>query len=57
MCRNPFLAKERDQTRNVLLTETEKLLLAIKATTERAKRPLRGSARIGGGVTKALEKF
>ena len=57
VCRNPFLAKERDRTRDELLLETEKLLLAIKAATERAKRPLRGSARIGGRATKALEKF
>ncbi|MFO7971394.1 MAG: IS1634 family transposase [Desulfobacterales bacterium] len=57
VCRNPFLAEERDRTRNELLAETEKLLLAIKAATERAKRPLRGAARIGGRATKALEKF
>ena len=57
VCRNPFLAEERDRTRNELLAETEKLLSAIKASTERAKRPLRGAARIGGRATKALEKF
>lgn len=57
VCRNPFLAEERSRTREELLHETEKLLVAIKTATERAKRPLRGAARIGGRANKALEKF
>lgn len=53
VCRNPLLADERARKRAELLSATEKKLADIVAATRRARRPLRGAAKIGqrvGGV-------
>src|SRR6266498_2469551 len=46
VCKNPLLAEERARKRGELLEATERELAQIAAATARAKRPLRGQARI-----------
>jgi transposase len=46
VCRNPELAAERTRKREDLLAATEKDLASIKATVERKRNPLRGTAEI-----------
>jgi len=46
VCKNPVLAEERTRKRGELLEATERELAKIAAATARAKRPLRGQARI-----------
>jgi hypothetical protein len=46
VCRNPDLAAERTRKREDLLAATEKDLASIKATVERKRNPLRGTAEI-----------
>jgi len=50
VCRNPDLAAERARKREVLLTATEKDLVAIKARVERKRNPLRRTAEIALAV-------
>ncbi len=54
VCKNPFLAEERTRKRGELLEATEHELAQIVAATQRAKRPLRGQARIALRVGKVL---
>ncbi len=54
VCKNPFLAEERARKRRELLEATERDLAAITAATQRARRPLRGQARIALRVGKVL---
>ncbi len=54
VCKNPFLAEERARKRGELLAATERELAQITAATQRAKRPLRGQARIALRVGKVL---
>jgi len=54
VCKNPFLAEERARKRRELLAATERDLTAITAATQRARRPLRGQARIALRVGKVL---
>ena len=56
-CPNPLLAQSRAQKREELLQATERLLDNIIAATMRAKRPLRGSDKIGLRVGKVLNQF
>lgn len=46
VCKNPLLAEERARKRGELLEATARELATIVAATARAKRPLRGQARI-----------
>ena len=46
VCKNPLLAEERARKRRELLEATERDLATIAAATQRARRPLRGQARI-----------
>jgi transposase len=57
VCRNPFLAEERTQKREELLQATEKKLEEIAVATRRAKRPLRGKARIALRVGKVVNHY
>ena len=54
VCKNPLLAEERARKRGELLAATERELTRIAAATARAKRPLRGQARIALRVGKVL---
>jgi hypothetical protein len=54
VCKNPLLAEERARKRGELLEATERELATIAAATQRAKRPLRGQARIALRVGKVL---
>ena len=54
VCKNPALAEERTRKRGELLEATERELAKIAAATARAKRPLRGQARIALRVGKVL---
>jgi len=54
VCKNPLLAEERARKRGELLEATERELAKIAAATQRAKRPLRGQARIALRVGKVL---
>jgi len=54
VCKNPVLAEERTRKRGELLAATERELAKIAAATARAKRPLRGQARIALRVGKVL---
>jgi transposase len=56
-CRNPFLAEERARKREILLRATERLLNEIVAATQRAKRPLRGKAKIGLRLGKVINRY
>jgi len=57
VCRNPLLAAERARKREELLAATEKGLAKIAAATQRAKRPLRGAAKIGERVGRMANKY
>ena len=57
VCKNPGLAEQRAKTRQALLQATERELDKIVAATTRAKRPLKGEARIGVRVGKVLNRF
>lgn len=57
VCRNPFLAHERNQKRNLLLNSTSKELDKIKTATQRKRDPLRGKDQIGLRVGKVINKF
>ena len=50
VCRNPFLAVERDRKRQALLTSTEKVLETIAAKVRSLRNPLRGATNIGLAV-------
>lgn len=54
VCKNPLLAEERARKRGELLEATARELATIAAATARAKRPLRGQARIALRVGKVL---
>jgi transposase len=54
VCKNPLLAEERTRKRRELLEATERELAMIAAATARAKRPLRGQARIALRAGKVL---
>ena len=54
VCKNPLLAEERARKRRELLAATERELAKVAAATARAKRPLRGQARIALRVGKVL---
>src|SRR3972149_1302977 len=54
VCMNPLLAEERARKRGELLEATARELATIAAATARAKRPLRGQARIALRVGKVL---
>src|SRR5438445_1341543 len=54
VCKNPLLAEERARKRGELLEATARELAKIAAATARAKRPLRGQARIARRVGKVL---
>jgi transposase len=56
VCRNPDLARERARKREELLVATERNLGKIAAAVARAKRPLRGAAKIGVKVGAVLDK-
>jgi hypothetical protein len=53
-CRNPLLAAERQRKRNELLDATDRKLQTVKDRVDKAKRPLRGSDRIGLEVGKVI---
>ena len=57
VCRNPTLAEQRQRKRQELLTSTEKELTPIVTATQRAKKPLRGAAKIGLRVGKVGKHF
>ena len=57
VCRNPLLADERARKREELLAATEKNLDKIVAATTRARRPLRGEAKIGVRVGKVVNQY
>jgi Transposase DDE domain len=54
VCKNPLLGEERARKRRELLEATERELAQIAAATQRARRPLRGQARIALRVGKVL---
>jgi len=54
VCKNPLLAEERARKRRELLDATARDLATITAATQRARRPLRGQARIALRVGKVL---
>jgi len=56
-CHNPALAEERARKRAELLAATETQLQAIAAATRRARRPLRGTDKIGLRVGTVRNKF
>ncbi len=56
VCRNPALAAERARKREDLLQATERDLAAIREAVERARRPLRGVARIAQKVGVVLAR-
>lgn len=57
VCRNPLLADERRRKRDELLLMTEKKLDAIVASTNRAKRPLRGKDKIGLRIGRMINQY
>lgn len=57
LCRNPDLARERARKRGELLQATEALLEPIAAAVRRKRNPLRGAAKIGLRVGKAVQKY
>ena len=57
VCKNPLLAEERRRKRGELLDATEAALAKVAQRTERAKRPLRGQAKIALAVGKVLGRF
>ena len=57
VCRNPALAEERARKRLELLAATEADLARIAATTERARRPLRGEQAIALRVGRIIGRL
>ncbi|RMD77442.1 MAG: IS1634 family transposase, partial [Lentisphaerae bacterium] len=57
VCRNPFLAEDRQRTREELLQATEAALERVVAATQRARRPLRGKDKIALRVGKIINKY
>ena len=57
VCKNPLLAEDRARKRQELLEATEQALEPIAAATQRAKRPLRGQARIALRIGKVLGRY
>ena len=55
-CYNPLLARDRARKRQELLAATEEKLEGVARATRRAKRPLRGQAKIGIRVGRVLGK-
>jgi hypothetical protein len=56
VCRNPFLAAERDRKRLALLDSTEKRLQAVAAKLRAGRAPLRGAANIALAVGEVINK-
>jgi hypothetical protein len=56
VCRNPFLAAERDRKRQALLAATDKSLQAIAARVRSQRNPLTGAAAIGLAVGEVINK-
>ena len=57
VCKNPLLAEERTRKRRELLDATERELESVAKAVARAKRPLRGAAKIGLRVGKVMGRF
>ena len=57
VCRNPELARERARKRKELIQATCDALETIREATRRAKRPLRGKAKIALRVGRTLNRF
>jgi hypothetical protein len=57
VCRNPLLAHERARKRDELLAATDKQLAKIAVATTRARRPLRGAAKIGERVGRVANQY
>lgn len=57
LCRNPDLARERARKREELLQATEARLEPIVTAVRRKRNPLRGAAKIGLRVGKAVQKY
>jgi hypothetical protein len=55
-CRNPALAEERARKRGELLAATEGDLKAIQERVRRARRPLKGEAKIGAAIGAVLNR-
>jgi hypothetical protein len=55
-CRNPALAEQRARKRGELLEATERDLKAIQERVGRARRPLRGEAKIGAAIGAVLNR-
>ena len=54
VCRNPFLAAERDRKRQALLDSTEKRLQVVAAKLRARRAPLRGAANIALAVGEVI---
>jgi hypothetical protein len=57
VCKNPLLAEERGRKRRELLAATEREFEAVAKAVARAKRPIRGEAKIGLRVGKIMGRF
>src|SRR6202030_312825 len=57
VCRNPMLADERARKRGELLDATEKKLIAIQGRVRRAKKPLRGEAKIALAIGAVIDHY
>jgi hypothetical protein len=57
VCKNPLLAEQRGRKRRELLAATEHEFEAVAKAVARAKRPLRGQAKIGLRVGKIMGRF
>jgi hypothetical protein len=57
VCKNPLLAEERTRKRRELLEATEHELASVAKAVARAKRPLRGAAKIGLRAGKVMGRF
>lgn len=56
VCRNPFLAAERDRKRQALLDSTERRLQVVAAKLRSRRAPLRGAANIALAVGEVINK-
>jgi hypothetical protein len=56
VCRNPFLAAERDRKRQALLAATEQLLEGVAAKVRALRAPLRGAAAISLAVGAVIDR-
>src|SRR5580700_9243818 len=56
-CRNPMLADERARKRGELLDATEKKLASIQNRVRRAKKPLRGEAKIALAIGAVIDRY